>query len=292
MNEPAPDALATTPTPMSEQFDERSRARRIESALLIALAIAGAVLEYPLMFALLTKAPKQSELLSKLPFLAVTIVLAAIIPSALKWNSRLGLPGAPLVEAKISGQPIRSNFRDLLRISFSYAIFAASIGALDLFLVLVPVLLLRHGKGGSLLPVSPLMNVAPGRLAIVGAMVAVVAAISEEIQFRLVLYAVLGWLWRMTTRDSTHHPGWRALWVITLVQGYLFGLVHLIPVIVMIPHRRLLLMLGALLMPQTWEGVVFGRLYLRRGLEAAMLAHAIMDLSLFALASILGSHFR
>ena len=39
-------------------------------------------------------------------------------------------------------------------------------------------------------------------------------------------------------------------------------------------------------MPQTWEGIVFGRLYLKRGLEAAMLAHAIMDVALFALAAI------
>jgi len=39
-------------------------------------------------------------------------------------------------------------------------------------------------------------------------------------------------------------------------------------------------------MPQTWEGVVFGRLYLRRGLEASIIAHAVMDFALFALAAI------
>jgi len=48
----------------------------------------------------------------------------------------------------------------------------------------------------------------------------------------------------------------------------------------------LVVLIGGLLMPQTWEGVVFGRLYLRRGLEASILAHASMDVALFALAAI------
>ena len=39
-------------------------------------------------------------------------------------------------------------------------------------------------------------------------------------------------------------------------------------------------------MPQTWEGVVFGRLYLRRGLEASIIAHATMDVALFTFAAI------
>ena len=34
-------------------------------------------------------------------------------------------------------------------------------------------------------------------------------------------------------------------------------------------------------MPQTWEGVVFGRLYLRRGLEVSIIAHGSMDVALF-----------
>jgi tRNA A58 N-methylase Trm61 len=51
-------------------------------------------------------------------------------------------------------------------------------------------------------------------------------------------------------------------------------------------HSTPKLLFGALAMPQTWEGVVFGRLYLRRGLEASIIAHASMDVALFALAAI------
>ena len=77
------------------------------------------------------------------------------------------------------------------------------------------------------------------------------------------------------SRDSRGHPGRRALWVVTFVQGYLFGLIHLAPLAGTMFHSTPKLLLGALVMPQTWEGVVFGRLYLRRGLEASIIAHAI-----------------
>ena len=88
------------------------------------------------------------------------------------------------------------------------------------------------------------------------------------------------------SRDSRGHPGRRALWVVTIAQGYLFGLIHLAPLAGTMFHSTPKLLLGALVMPQTWEGVVFGRLYLRRGLEASIIAHASMDVALFAFAAI------
>jgi membrane protease YdiL (CAAX protease family) len=120
-----------------------------------------------------------------------------------------------------------------------------------------------------------------------GALVAIAAAVSEEIQFRLVLFAVFTWIARLITRDSTVGQSSRGvLWFATILQAYVFGMVHLLPLAGAMFHSTPRLMLGAVLMPQTWEGIVFGRLYLKRGLEAAMLAHATMDVSLFALAAI------
>ena len=114
----------------------------------------------------------------------------------------------------------------------------------------------------------------------------------RSIMFRLVLFAILGWIVRLMSRDSRGHPGRRALWVVTLVQGYAFGLIHLAPLAGALFHSTWRLMLGGLVMPQTWEGVVFGRLYLRRGLEASIIAHASMDVALFALAAIGLLHTR
>jgi hypothetical protein len=279
----SPDAPAIT-TAVSRA------SRRRESAILAALAIAGAVVEYPLAFAL--KSLDRSELVRALPFLGVTMVMAALIPLSVRLSAELGLPGAPLIAAKCAGEKLHFSIRSLLRVSIGYAVLAAVSGASVLALVIVPLVLIQHGGSGLTVPKTPMLTVAPGRIAFVGASVAIAAAVSEEIQFRFVLYALLGWIARLMSRDSRDHPGRRALWVVTIVQGYLFGLIHLAPLAGTLFHSIPKLLIGAMVMPQTWEGVVFGRLYLRRGLEASIIAHATMDVTLFAMAAIgvLNSH--
>ena len=276
MSEPASDISAGLPT-------NRTVSRR-ESALLAALAIGGAVIEYPL--ALAIKSLDSSEIVRALPFLGVTIVLAALIPLSVRLSAELGLPGAPLIAAKLAREKIYFSIRSLLSVSFSYALLAAAAGASVLVIVIVPLVLIQHGGPGLPLPNNRILTVAPGRIALVGATVAIAAAVSEEIQFRFVLYAILGWIARLMSRDSRGHPGRRALWIVTIAQGYLFGLIHLAPLAGTLFHSTWRLLLGGLVMPQTWEGVVFGRLYLRRGLEASIIAHASMDVTLFALAAI------
>jgi hypothetical protein len=262
--------------------DVSRRLRRRESALLIALAIAGAVTEYPL--ALAIKSFELSELVRLLPFMGVTLVLAALIPLALRLNQQLGLPGAPLIAAKIAGEKLHFSILNLVKVSLGYALLAAVAGASVLVIVIVPIVLIQHGSAR--LPKPPMLTVAPGRIAIVGASVAIAAAVSEEIQFRFVLYAILGWVAAIMSRDSRSYPRRGALWTVTIAQGYLFGLIHLAPVAGTLFHSTWQLLIGGLLMPQTWEGVVFGRLYLRRGLEASVIAHASMDVALFVLAAI------
>jgi hypothetical protein len=282
VSEPAPAGSGDAPASIRTAADRV--ARRRESTLLAALAIAGAAIEYPLAFVL--KSLDRSELMRALPFLGVTLVLTPLIPLALRLNRELGLPGAPLIAAKIVGEKLHFSVRSLLRVSLGYAMLAAVAGASVLALVIVPLILIQHGGPGLKLPKMPMLTVAPGRIALVGASVAIAAAISEEIQFRLVLYAILGWIVRLMSRDSRGHPGRSALWIVTIVQGYLFGLIHLAPLAGMLFHSAPRFLLGGLVMPQTWEGVVFGRLYLRRGLEASIIAHASMDVALFVLAAI------
>jgi len=260
-------------------------ARRRESALLIVLALVGATLEYPL--ALAIKSIELPELVHTMPFLLITVVLASMVPFALRVNPRLGLPGAPLIAAMIAGEPMPLSIRSLLKISIGYAILAAAAGAAVLGVLILPMLIIAHPHGGSLnLPVPPMLKLAPGRIALVGALVAIAAAVSEEIQFRLVLFAVFTWIARLVSRDLDGRPGRGALWFATILQAYAFGLVHLLPLAGSMFHSTGIFLVGGLLMPQTWEGVVFGRLYLKRGLEAAMLAHATMDVAMFVLAAI------
>ncbi len=257
---------------------------RRESALLAALSIAGAAVEYPL--ALAIKSLDRSEIGRALPFLGITIVLASLIPLALRINGNLGLPGAPLIAAKIAGEKLHFSISSLVRVSLSYAMIAAAAGASVLMIVTIPLVLIQHGGAGIKIPSPPLLTVAPGRIAIIGALVAIAAAVSEEIQFRLVLFTIFAWIASLISRDSRGHPGRGALWMVTIVQGYLFGIIHLAPLAGTLLLSTSQLLIGGLVMPQTWEGVVFGRLYLRRGLEASIIAHASMDVALFALAAI------
>jgi hypothetical protein len=257
---------------------------RRESALLMALAVVGAVLEYPL--ALAIKSIDRSEIGRALPFLAITLALSSMIPFALRISPELGLPGAPLIAAKIAGEKLHFSIRSLIKISTVYAFLAAIVGAAVLVLVIVPMMIAHPIAGGAKLPVPPVMRLAPSRIALVGALVAIAAAVSEEIQFRLVLFAFFAWIARQIARGSSGQSSRVALWFATILQAYAFGLVHLLPLASSMFRSTPRLLLGAWLMPQTWEGIVFGRLYLKRGLEAAMLAHAIMDVTLFALAAI------
>lgn len=279
MSEPAIESLAE---PHADGVVRSDAARRRVSILLAALTILGGAIEYPLALAL--KSLDRSELLRATPFLAITLVLAALIPLALKLNASLGLPGAPLIAAKCRGENLYFSIRSLIKVSLGYALLAAITGATVLGIVLLPLLLIKHG--GLALPTSPMLTVPPVRIAVVGALVAIAAAISEEIQFRLVLYALFGWIAALVSRDSRGHPRRAALWIVTLLQGYAFGMVHLVPLAGAFFHSTSRLMLAGLVMPQTWEGVVFGRLYLRRGVEASIIAHASMDLGLFVFAAI------
>ncbi len=290
MIEPSGDAVETVALEAVPDAVARSTWRR-ESAILMTLTIVGAILEYPLAIAI--KSFHREDLIRTIPFLVLTGVLASLVPWALKQNPGLHIPGAPLIAARLAGEKPPFTLRAIARQAIHYAIFAALVGATVLLVVIVPLILMRRGVAGFHLPESPMLKQAPGRLVGLGALIAIVAAVSEEIQFRLVLFAVFAWAIRRCSRDRSGYPGYRAMWVVTLMQGYVFGMIHLAPVAGPLLHSRYGLAIGALLMPQTWEGVVFGRLYLKRGLEASMIAHGIMDLSLFALAAIdvMRSHF-
>ena len=79
-------------------------ARRREAALLAVLAIAGAVIEYPLAFAL--KSIDRSDLARALPFLGVTVVMAALIPLSLRLSARARIARCATARGKDRGREI------------------------------------------------------------------------------------------------------------------------------------------------------------------------------------------
>jgi hypothetical protein len=263
---------------------------RRESAILIALVLLCEVLKSWLAIAI--RFADRSEAGRTRPILAIVIVLTCMVPFAIRLSPQLGLPGAPLIAAKIAGEKLRFSIRSLLKISAGYALLALAAGAAVLLIVIVPIMMTHPGIGHMKSPLSPMLKLAPASIAIIGTLIAIAAGVSEEIEFRLVLFAVFTWIARLITRDSSAGSRRGAFWFVTILQGYVFGMLHLIrlartiPIVASMVHSIPAILVAGMLLPQTWEGIVLGRLYLKRGLEASMLAHAMIDAALFVLVAI------
>jgi hypothetical protein len=217
-------------------------------------------------------------------FIVVSVVLVAMIPFAVKVNHELGLPGGPLIAAKLNGeeQPYRWSrvLRDgvlwsvVARVALMIAVFVGVGWLLYFFPSFVPPIPAHQIHYA---PVA--MPSASWRVFRV-VIFAVLAGVREEILFRLVLMAVFSWALMIAKTDVDRRPSRSQLWLATIMQAYCFGLVHLVP-----GSYRARGIVGVrgfairtLVLPQTWAGVFFGRLYLKRGLETSIVAHIFWDL--------------
>ena len=262
---------------------DAQRALRRQAILLTTLAIVCVAIEIPFIFIFNAN---EAPALGRLGLvLILSFILAAMVPLGLRLCPQIGFPGAPWLAAKLAGDAPPFRLLSLLRSAAQYALGAAAIGAALLAGVMLPVMLMAH-SGRIDMPQLPQFNTGPGGLALAGIPVALAAGISEEIEFRLALFAILAAGASVFASGKIAPPSRRIVWLATIAQGYVFGMIHLLPNAGPLQGRPLMLAIGGFLMPQTWEGVVFGRLYLSKGLEAAIFAHAIMDFMLFALAMI------
>jgi len=110
------------------------------------------------------------------------------------------------------------------------------------------------------------------------------AGITEEIWLRFGVMTLFVW---MGARDMGRFPpaAW-VVWTANVLAAFLFGAMHL-------PQAALLVGLNApivafTLLDNGLAGVVFGWLYWRRGLVAAMVAHCATDFVLYAVLPTLG----
>jgi membrane protease YdiL (CAAX protease family) len=273
------DASASAPAASADAH----RLWRRQATILTALAIACVAVELPFSFIFnADHAPPMSRIWL---VLALSAALASMVPLGLKLCPPIGFPGAPWIAARLAGEAPPFPLSSLIRNAALYAFGAAAMGAIVLAGVMLPMALLAH-RGQMEMPQLPQFNTGAGGLALAGIPVAIAAGVSEEIEFRLALFAIFAAGVSLLESGKVGPPSRRGVWFATILQGYLFGMIHLLPNAGVLEGRPMMLIIGAILMPQTWEGVVFARLYLRKGLEAAIFAHAIMDFGLFIIAMI------
>lgn len=110
--------------------------------------------------------------------------------------------------------------------------------------------------------------------------------ITEELMLRWGFMSVVAWgIWRLTRRGLAP-LGPTRMWSAILVAALVFGIGHLPAVLTLVPLTSTVVMRTVLL--NALAGVAFGWLFWRRGLEAAMVAHASTHLGFALLGPLFG----
>lgn len=203
--------------------------------------------------------------LNVLQSLALIAVAAGL---GLRLGPRVGL-GAPLLEAWIVGEPeAPRRFRAMIMPSAAAGAIASVVVLLLEILVFVP-----------RLPQDISGARAEGTAPWQGLLASFYGGIDEEILLRLGFMTVLVWLGAKLGRST--QPGSGVVWSANLLAALLFGLSHLPATAALVALTPLVVARAIVL--NGLAGVVFGWLYWRRGLLAAMVAHFAADLVLHVL---------
>ena|SRR2546426_3862832 len=240
-----------------------SLARR-EFIVLFLAGLAGAAALLPYQLALLTLPPGVPLSVVVAAGLVQSAILIAIAVAAGLWFARRAGLGAPVIEAVLRGEPVGPNVRARLGPAILLGVAASGIVlALDLFV---------FSPG---LPAA-LRDAAARPPWWAGALASLYGGVTEELLTRLFLLSLFAWLFTRVSRDA------RAYWAAVSVSAALFGLGHLPATALLVPLTPLVVARALLL--NGIPGLIFGWLYWRRGLEAAMIAHFSGDLVLHVLA--------
>jgi membrane protease YdiL (CAAX protease family) len=104
--------------------------------------------------------------------------------------------------------------------------------------------------------------------------------IAEELLLRLGLMTLLVWVGTKITRSK--HFSSAVIWIAIALTALLFGALHLPTTAQLVPLTAIVVTRALLL--NGIPGLLFGWLYWRKGLEAAMVAHFSCDIVLHVIA--------
>jgi len=219
--------------------------------------------------------PMPLSLLIVLQILQNMVLFAVAIGLGMMAANRIGL-GLPILEAKLAGEKVSRKIKAILPISIGIGVIGALIIiALDLW-VFNPVMMTQFGELMKALNPEALQPAAWK-----GFLASFYGGINEEILLRLFLMSVLAWLGKFISHTADGRPTVAVLWIANVLAAVLFGLGHL-------PATSMLLPLTALVITRAIVlngllGVAFGYLYMKHGLESAMISHFSADIVLHVL---------
>ena len=114
------------------------------------------------------------------------------------------------------------------------------------------------------------------KLALLFPLAFVGAAMSEEVACRFGLMSILMGLMSFAAPRGRSPNNAVAFWIANIAQGLWFGYIHVAQGVVASQGGSLPYELAT--SPQTWGGIIFGVVYRKFGLEAAIIAHMTADI--------------
>ena len=252
----------------------RANAIRWDILLLLLLcAVCGVAASFPFVLFIyadkLVDAPIPVPLVLALGLLQNSIILAVLIGVGLMLTAKTGLPGAPLIEDWRAGRDVGQRLRSMISPSLLTGVFVGVV------VLLMFAFLLRDE-----LPQLPV-----GKAALTPVwkrfLLCFYGGLTEEILMRIFAFSFLIWLVRKLLRTGNEAPGSKVFWVANILLALIFGLGHLGSVVPLMPVT-FKIVLGALLLNGV-ASLAFTSLYMRRGLEASMLAHFVADFMIWVI---------
>jgi membrane protease YdiL (CAAX protease family) len=213
---------------------------------------------------------RVAELPIPLPIAILVQIIQASIFSVITifvglfLGKKVGL-GAPILEDWLQPESTGKNFRPILKISIvSGVLVAISLFILD-----------RFAFGYFIEPVTAFQEKAPLWQRI---LVSFYGGIGEEIFMRLFLVTLIIWVIQKLMRIRESKSIAPAAWVSIIVVSVVFGLGHLPMTATFTTITPLVIIRGIVL--NGIAGIVFGWLYWKKGLEAAIISHFSADIVL------------
>jgi hypothetical protein len=206
-----------------------------------------------------TNVPLLDILLS---ILIDTAITGIVVVFGYLFARPVGL-GAPIIKAKIEGESASERVKSILKIAPLLGVLSGlAVLVLDIF-VFVPLLT------GTVTPTATYPSLGSRVLAIF------YGGFFEEILVRLLIMSFFVWFfWKLTRSDNaTSHP-W-IYWLGLMLAAVLLGALHL-SLSFAIYGVSALVVIRALAL-NLIPGLVFGWLYWKKGIEAAMVSHMCAD---------------
>lgn len=249
--------------------------------ILLAASIVGVVAVIPYSLALQGSNLPEANLpmpmwsLVSLQVLQNAILFAIVIALGLLAANRVGL-GLPVLEGRLQGESVGEKIKTFWLPSIVLGILGSVLViVLDRFLF-NPLLMAELGDKTATLNQEALQPAAWK-----GLLASFYGGIDEEILLRLGLMSILVWLGCFVSKTEQGKPTLAVLWSANVLAAVLFGLGHLPATAAIFPLTPLVILRAVTL--NGLIGIVFGYLYFKHGLEAAMLSHFTADIILHVL---------